>query len=537
MNSMIHLAAPDWELLTDSVRLLALSDSGIFATRPERDFDDIVSLAALSCRCSSAMIAFADAENLHFKSTVGATKGLLQIIADMFFIPTVRVPCYHWTSEPAENSSARTINYTEETINFYAGVPIKGSNDQIIGVLCVTDRQPRYLSNFQEQALLALARQTEQQLTLRRMITSQQKLIVEREYDIEIRRQSESQLAAALSRVSLINEIGKTARSGADPATILESAVNKLGAALSADRCYLVTYSPAENRATIGPDWHTSDLSPISGAYKMHEYSVGQNLTQLSGQTAVVHDVLLDDEYRTSLAAKGLGFRALLRAPVIQGAAMTALGVAMMTPRKWTEEEVTLVEAIAAQTRAAVETARHTLREKAMLRDVLASVTEGKLILADSLEQLPEKLAAIGGGVVLDKECGLAELRDLIRTASRNADHNDLRTFDTMTAASEAGMNAIVHAERGIATVSVSSNNTVQVRIEDRGSGIAFDDLPKATLARGYSTTSTLGHGLKMMLETIDRLFLLTGPTGTTVVLEQDKTQPDPSWLSRRHLI
>lgn len=37
-------------------------------------------------------------------------------------------------------------------------------------------------------------------------------------------------------------------------------------------------------------------------------------------------------------------------------------------------------------------------------------------------------------------------------------------------------------------------------------------------------TTAALRHGLKMMLETAERLFLLTGPTETTRVLEQNQT-------------
>ena len=31
--------------------------------------------------------------------------------------------------------------------------------------------------------------------------------------------------------------------------------------------------------------------------------------------------------------------------------------------------------------------------------------------------------------------------------------------------------------------------------------------------------------------EKCDRVYLLTGPAGTTLVLEQEKTIPDPAWL------
>jgi hypothetical protein len=49
---------------------------------------------------------------------------------------------------------------------------------------------------------------------------------------------------------------------------------------------------------------------------------------------------------------------------------------------------------------------------------------------------------------------------------------------------------------------------------------------------RGYSTAGTQAEGFLMMLATIDRLWLLTGPAGTTVVLEQGREAPLPNWLT-----
>ncbi len=89
-------------------------------------------------------------------------------------------------------------------------------------------------------------------------------------------------------------------------------------------------------------------------------------------------------------------------------------------------------------------------------------------------------------------------------------------------------MNAIVHVGEGqSAKSSIDPHHGVaQVRVTDHGAGIAFEDLPHATLQKGFTTAGTLGHGMKLMLETTDRLFLLTGATGTTVVLEQYREAP-----------
>jgi hypothetical protein len=57
-------------------------------------------------------------------------------------------------------------------------------------------------------------------------------------------------------------------------------------------------------------------------------------------------------------------------------------------------------------------------------------------------------------------------------------------------------------------------------------------DLPRATLERGYTTAGSLGHGLKMMLQTADSTWLLTGEAGTTVIIQLARSAPAESWLT-----
>ena len=91
-------------------------------------------------------------------------------------------------------------------------------------------------------------------------------------------------------------------------------------------------------------------------------------------------------------------------------------------------------------------------------------------------------------------------------------------------------MNAVVHSATGTGHVFLHERGTVQVWVEDKGEGIAVEDLPKATLRRGYSTAGTMGHGFKMILSAVDRVHLLTGGAGTTVVIEQNRAAPLPLW-------
>jgi len=180
--------------------------------------------------------------------------------------------------------------------------------------------------------------------------------------------------------------------------------------------------------------------------------------------------------------------------------------------------------------------ALHTLAgwQRGFLRDVLASVTEGKLRLCNTEGDLPPRHGSLWGTPLhLHAGTGLSALRRRTTEAAEAADFSADRIADLITAVNEAGMSAIVHAGAGTVHVSLDADaGLVQVWVEDTGSGITMENLPRATLSRGFTTAGTLGHGLKLMLQTTDRLWLLTGPTGTTVVLEQDRTPPPPLWAA-----
>ena len=135
-----------------------------------------------------------------------------------------------------------------------------------------------------------------------------------------------------------------------------------------------------------------------------------------------------------------------------------------------------------------------------------------------------------GGPVPLSRAEGLPTLRHLADQAAVTAGFSEEQRCDLAISAGEAAMNAVVHAGTGTGTVSMSECGTVQVRIEDHGAGIAVENLPKATLERGFTTAGTMGYGMKIMLQALDRLWLLTSSAGTTVVLEKDRVSPEHDW-------
>jgi PAS domain S-box-containing protein len=178
--------------------------------------------------------------------------------------------------------------------------------------------------------------------------------------------------------------------------------------------------------------------------------------------------------------------------------------------------------------RAAVRAAE---QQRRFLTDVLASVTQGKLILCDSRDEMPISLAPEGDSISLTEQ-SLKTLRSRVAEVAANCGLSILRTQDLLTAVSEGAMNAIQHAGGGIARIyGDASRGMVQVWVEDHGKGIDLSSLPRATLERGFSTGGVgFGHGFWLMLQTCDRIYLLTGQQGTTVVMEQARTAPPPMW-------
>lgn len=170
------------------------------------------------------------------------------------------------------------------------------------------------------------------------------------------------------------------------------------------------------------------------------------------------------------------------------------------------------------------------VRMQAFLHDVLAGATEGKLQLCFAPNDLPPPFAPACDPIPLSATDGLRTLRQCTKEAALHLGFDDTRWQDLVTAASEAGMNAAVHAGTGTAHISTDGRQTVQVRVEDSGTGIDVERLPRATLEEGYTTAGTLGHGMKMMLRASDRIYLLTGASGTTLVIEQSRTAAPAAW-------
>jgi PAS domain S-box-containing protein len=157
---------------TEAARLETLLDYCILDTPPEQAFDDLVELAAAVCDTPVAGIAFVDEHRSWLKAKHGVEVSEFPRDAalsaealrhtDVFVVPDASADA-RYQSSPVVSHGYR----------FFAGMPLVSPEGYALGTVCVIDVIPRELSETQNDALRAIARQVMSQLELRRVSRAQ----------------------------------------------------------------------------------------------------------------------------------------------------------------------------------------------------------------------------------------------------------------------------------------------------------------------------------------------------------------------------
>ncbi len=152
-------------------RLDLLEHLKILDTELEASYDEVTALAADICDVPICAVSLIDKNRQWFKSRFGleATETPRDfsfcahtILADdVFEIPN---------SFEDERFKDNPLVTGEPRVVFYAGHPVKATDDVNLGALCVIDNKPRNLTELQKKALTVLARQVSNQLMLRKAL-------------------------------------------------------------------------------------------------------------------------------------------------------------------------------------------------------------------------------------------------------------------------------------------------------------------------------------------------------------------------------
>jgi anti-sigma regulatory factor (Ser/Thr protein kinase) len=169
-------------------------------------------------------------------------------------------------------------------------------------------------------------------------------------------------------------------------------------------------------------------------------------------------------------------------------------------------------------------------RARDFYRRTIMAATEGKLIVTDrsEIEKLagpPLKTWAISTGE------DLSIIRNAVGQIAEEAGMIDDRLYDFILAVGEATTNVYQHATLGVASIHNTPGGLMCV-VSDKGPGIEALAFPELALVRGYSTSQSMGMGYKAMISIADRVYLATGPEGTTVGIDM-LLQPPPAAPTR----
>ncbi len=166
---MITASLPD----NETQRLEALQGYGVLDTDPEQGYDDLTTLASAICGKPIALVSLIDKDRQWFKSKVGLTA--CETHRDLAFCSHA-VAANAMLEVPDAREDERFCDNPLVTgpphVIFYAGVPIRTPDGLPMGTLCVIDNEPGRLTDPQRAALLALGRQVEAQLELRKQLTN-----------------------------------------------------------------------------------------------------------------------------------------------------------------------------------------------------------------------------------------------------------------------------------------------------------------------------------------------------------------------------
>ncbi|MEP6924482.1 MAG: diguanylate cyclase [Pyrinomonadaceae bacterium] len=187
----------------EQARLDALHSYQILDTLPEQAYDDITQLAAQICQTPIALVTFVDKNRQWFKSKTGFE--VEETGRDVSFCSyAILEPDKIFTITNAESDERFADNPLVRSaphIRFYAGAPLVVSSGEAVGSLCVIDREPRTLSQEQQNALSVLARQVVSQLELRRQLLDRDVEIARHRQIETILRNSEQRTYSFLSHI------------------------------------------------------------------------------------------------------------------------------------------------------------------------------------------------------------------------------------------------------------------------------------------------------------------------------------------------
>ncbi|MFC7686965.1 ATP-binding protein [Ureibacillus sp. GCM10028918] len=157
-------------------------------------------------------------------------------------------------------------------------------------------------------------------------------------------------------------------------------------------------------------------------------------------------------------------------------------------------------------------------KEWEIYRDVLHAASNRKFLLVKEEDLIPYK----NNGIIFNETFTVkADIPIVRNNAKKKLIEEDIPSSKIASCTlliSEAITNVLKHAKDGRILIS-KRDTTLNILIEDNGTGIPLKILPYTALMAGYSTKKSLGQGFTLMIKLTTRVLVKTSSSGTAVVL------------------
>ncbi|MEH2126708.1 ATP-binding protein [Nostoc sp.] len=210
--------------------------------------------------------------------------------------------------------------------------------------------------------------------------------------DITDRKRSEEQLRRVAEMDAFRVKLSDALRSLSDPLEIQRAAMHTLGEYLAVDRAMYAEITPDGERVIVNDNYLSGRFPAFIGEFPLAAYgSIFDKLR--NGEQLIVVDIDAQTELTEAEKTnyKAIGSTAFVTTPLIKdGRWVSNLVVHQGEPRRWTTEEITVLQETAERTWAAVERARAeaALRESEIGRVREQSAREQERQRAESLAEL-----------------------------------------------------------------------------------------------------------------------------------------------------
>ena len=170
---------------------------------------------------------------------------------------------------------------------------------------------------------------------------------------------TQSRMDVREERQAFLLKLSDALRPLSDPLEIKAAACRVVGEHMEADRSYYVEVDHARNGFVVEQDYHNLNDKALAGIYPFPEFGQPDEIFQRNAPV-VVEDVA------TAPVMKGInspyeciGIKSFLSVPLFKdGSVVAAIAATATKPRVWTQEEASLLVAVAERTWEAVERAR-----------------------------------------------------------------------------------------------------------------------------------------------------------------------------------